>query len=140
MVHIDIICAGRIKEAHYQAACLEYSKRLGAFCKLSISEQPESRPLKIPADNTFTIALCPNGKQCTSEAFSAELWQRVDSGTSKIRFLIGGSDGLYPQDYAHADITLSLSKMTFTHAMARVLLLEQLYRACAIRAGKKYHK
>ncbi|MCL2546112.1 MAG: 23S rRNA (pseudouridine(1915)-N(3))-methyltransferase RlmH [Oscillospiraceae bacterium] len=139
MLNIEIICAGRIKETHYQAACAEYAKRLLPYCKLTVIEQPEGKPINIPDDRIYTIALTPEGKTQTSYDFSREFWS-VGEAHSKLRFLIGGSDGLFPKDLARANEALSLSRMTFTHAMARVLLLEQIYRACMIRIGKKYHK
>jgi len=140
MLNVEIICAGRIKEVYYQNACAEYIKRLSAYIKLSVIEQPEGKPLKIPDDGVYTIVLTPDGKRYTSEQWAKHFWVLADCGKSKLRFLIGGSDGLFPQDLERANETLSLSRMTFTHGMARVLLLEQVYRACMIRANRKYHK
>ena len=140
MLTIEIICAGRIKESYYTEACLEYAKRLNGMVKLSVIEQPEGKPLQFVQDRAYTIALTPDGKLQSSEQFCDELWELADSGISKIRFLIGGSDGLFEEDLQRADAKKSLSPMTFTHAMARVLLLEQIYRACMIRNGRKYHK
>ena len=90
-----------------------------------------------PADHV--IALCIDGPQLTSEAFAARVSQLEMRG-KRIVFVIGGSLGLSPDVIKRADEKLSLSKMTFPHQLARVLLLEQLYRACKINAGERYHK
>ena len=140
MFHIEIICAGRVKEAHYAAACAEYIKRLAPYARVTVAEQPEGMPLAFPDDRAYTVALCIEGEMLSSQAFADELWRLADGGTSRFRFLIGGSDGLCAGDKARAQRRISLSPLTFTHAMARVLLLEQLYRAAMIRAGTKYHK
>lgn len=140
MLSIDIVCAGKLKETHWHEACKEFQKRLTPLCKLTIVEQPEGKQLTFPDDRAFTIALCVEGEPLSSEQFSHYLWQTVDGGHSKLRFLIGGSDGLFEQDKQRARLRLSLSHMTFTHAMARVFLLEQLYRAFMIRDERAYHK
>ena len=154
-----IVCVGRLKEKGYAAAAEEYLKRLSRYGKTEIIELPD---LPEPANASFAdralvlgregqsilgrikpadhvIALCIDGPQLTSEAFAARVSQLEMRG-KRIVFLIGGSLGLSPDVIQRADEKLSLSKMTFPHQLARVLLLEQLYRACKINAGEKYHK
>jgi 23S rRNA (pseudouridine1915-N3)-methyltransferase len=140
VIHIEITAAGRVKERHYADACAEYIKRLSPYARVTVVEQPEGKPLTLPDGRAYTVALCIEGETLTSQGFGELVWGLADGGQPRIRFLIGGSDGLYAEDKARADRKLSLSPMTFTHAMARVLLLEQLYRAAMIRAGTKYHK
>ena len=154
-----IVCVGRLKEKGYAAAAEEYVKRLSRYGKTEIVELPD---LPEPANASFAdriqvmdregqsilarlkpadhvIALCIEGSQMTSEAFAARLSQLEMKG-KRIVFVIGGSLGLSPAVIQRANEKLSLSKMTFPHQLARVLLLEQLYRACKINAGERYHK
>jgi len=140
MLTIEIICAGKLKEPYWQQAGSEYQKRLTPLCKLKIIEQPEGKPLNFPDDRAYTIALCIEGQAQSSTKFAETIWQLADSGQSKIRFLIGGSDGLFDSDKCRADLRLSLSAMTLPHHMARIFLLEQIYRTYMIREGRKYHK
>ena len=123
------------------AAAAEYQKRLTPYAKLTVRELPEGHPVAdaLPA-SALTVALCIEGEMCSSEALAARLaaW-RVD-GRSSLCFVVGGSDGLPEAVRSRADWRLSLSPMTFPHHMARVILLEQLYRAVMINMGGKYHK
>ena len=154
-----IVCVGRLREKGYAAAAEEYLKRLSRYGKTEIVELPDlPEPANAsdadraqvmekegqsilarlkPADHV--IALCIDGPQRSSEAFAARVSQLEMRG-NRIVFVIGGSLGLSPAVVQRADEKLSLSKMTFPHQLARVLLLEQLYRACKINAGEKYHK
>ena len=154
-----VVCVGRLKEKGYAAAAEEYLKRLSRFGKTEIIELPDlPEPANAsdadraqvmekeghgilsrlkPADHV--IALCIDGPQLTSEAFAARMSQLEMRG-KRIVFVIGGSLGLSPAVIGRADEKLSLSKMTFPHQLARGLLLEQLYRACKINAGERYHK
>ena len=154
-----VVCVGRLKEKHYAAAAEEYLKRLSRFGRMDIVELPdlpepahasdadrktvmekegESILSKIrPQDHV--IALCIDGPQYDSVAFARRLAENEQKGARQV-FVIGGSLGLSNAVTARADEKLSLSKMTFPHQLARVLLLEQLYRACKINAGEKYHK
>ena len=154
-----VVCVGRLREKGYAAAAEEYLKRLSRYGKTEIIELPDlPEPANAsdadcaqvmekegqsilarlkPADHV--IALCINGSQLTSEAFAARVSQLEMRG-KRIVFVIGGSLGLSPDVIKRADEKLSLSKMTFPHQLARVLLLEQLYRACKINAGERYHK
>lgn len=160
MLSVTLVCVGRMKEKHYIAAFAEYQKRLSAYCKLTVSELPEQRlpedptPREISAaldkegagiikhipPQAAVIALCVEGKQLSSTAFSGMLEQRALEGRSRLCFLIGGSFGLNEAVKREADMKLSLSEMTFPHHLARVMLIEQLYRAFAIQAGSRYHK
>ncbi len=160
MFHVTVLCVGRLKEKYLRDACEEYAKRLGAFCKLQITECA-ARPLpesptqgeiaqalaaegkeilsKIPA-NAKVYAMCIEGKQMPSEALAQTLEQCAVTGSSGAVFIIGGSHGLDDAVKRRADVRLSMSQMTFPHQLARVMLLEQLYRAFSIANGGKYHK
>ncbi len=159
MLSITLLCVGKLKERFWEAACQEYAKRLGAFYRLNIAELPEQRLpdnpsaaqieaalaaegkrllAKIPP-GAVVIALCIEGQAMSSEAF-AETLQKLTAVTSHIALVIGGSYGLSPEVKAAARLRLSLSPMTFPHHLARVMVLEQLYRAAQIAAGGKYHK
>jgi len=160
MLSITLICVGKLKEPHYIAACEEYQKRLSAFYKLSVLELPEERlpenpsPAQITAalaaegkriaakipSNAAVAALCVEGEEMSSPDFAAAIDKLAVSGASHIVFLIGGSFGLAEKAKRLAKWRLSLSPMTFPHHLARVLLLEQLYRAGQISGGGKYHK
>ena len=141
MLRVTILCQGRLKEKYFLAACEEYQKRLTAFCKAEITELPENGDIaaKIPK-GSYVIALCIEGQKLSSPALAELIARRSLGGDSHLCFLIGGSDGLSPAVKAAADYRLSMSDMTFPHHFARVMLLEQLYRAFTINAGTKYHK
>ena len=163
-MNIDVICIGKLKETYWTGAVAEYGKRLGRFCKLNVLELPESRlpDNASPAQEeevkraegqailakiegpgrgqTFIFALDPRGKQLSSEGFAEKLAQTALNGKSRIVFVIGGSLGLSDEVRKAADSLLSFSSMTFPHQLFRVMLLEQIYRACKINAGEKYHK
>ena len=148
MLRIKIICVGRLKEQFYTDAANEYIKRLGGCCKLEILELPEFRELEkereairkgIPA-GAMTIAMCIEGREVDSKGLSELLMECAGRGTSHLCFIIGGSNGLHDDIKSGADLRLSMSKMTFPHNLARVILLEQLYRAFTIIEGGKYHK
>lgn len=154
-----IVCVGRLREKYYAAAAEEYVKRLGRFGRLEIIELPD---LPEPANASDAerrqvmekegeqilsrlrpgdrvAALCIDGPQYTSEAFARKIAENDQRG-GRLAFVIGGSLGLSPAVIRRADEKISLSQMTFPHQLARVLLLEQLYRACKINAGERYHK
>ena len=160
MLNIKIICVGKLKEKFYIAAAAEYIKRLGALCRLEVEELPESRlsaqpsaaeveaalrkegesiALRIPS-GALTVALCVEGKQLSSVRFSQFLEACALKGRSKLCFLIGSSVGLSEEVKEKAEVRMSMSEMTFPHHLARIMLLEQLYRAFQIRDGSKYHK
>ena len=160
MVNIQLLCVGKLKEKHFSAACAEYQKRLGAFCKLTVTELPEVRLPEHPTPtqvegalaregeallaklpkSTKVIALCVEGRMRSSEELSGLLSDWSSRGGSSLAFLIGGSYGLAPSLKAQAWAKLSMSPMTFPHHLARVMLLEQLYRSFKIDEGSSYHK
>ena len=138
---MSVLCQGRLKESYYIAACQEYLKRLGAFCKIEVTELAEDGDVvsRIPG-GAYVIAMCIEGEKMSSPALAARLEKLANSGVSRLCFLIGGSDGLPERAKAAADLRLSMSDMTFPHHLARVMVLEQIYRAFSINAGTKYHK
>ena len=160
MQKVTILCVGKLKEKFYTEAAAEYVKRLGRFCKIEIVELPEDRlpeapsPAQIEAalaregeaikaklpSSAAIIAMCVEGKTMSSEALAALMAQGANQGQSHLVFLIGGSFGLHPSVKALASVRLSMSPMTFPHHLARVMLLEQIYRGYQINAGSKYHK
>lgn len=160
MLGIKIICVGRLKEQFYSDAAAEYIKRLGTLCKMEVEELPESRlpvspskadmesalsqeadriELRLPS-NSATIALCIEGTMLDSEQLSQLLQKFANIGKSRLCFIIGGSLGLHSRIKQRADFCLSMSRMTFPHHLARVMLFEQLYRGFKITEGSKYHK
>jgi len=150
MQSIKIISVGKLKEKFYDQAAKEYIKRLSGSCKLEIIEVPEDKgdslakegaaiETRIPA-GALVVALCIEGREQGSKEFSDLIRDCAINGTSKVCFIIGGSNGLHDDIKNRADIRLSMSKMTFPHNLARVMLLEQLYRAFNIAQGGKYHK
>ena len=160
MQKVTVLCVGKLKEAFYAAAVAEYQKRLQRHCKLEIVELPEQKLPESPAPAEIeqalareaalieeklpkggaVIALCIEGKPCSSEELSRRIIDFGVQGKTQITFLIGGSVGLDESIKKQADWRLSMSPMTFPHHMARIMLLEQIYRAYQIAAGTKYHK
>ena len=157
MIHITLLCAGKIKEKYYQDAVNEYIKRLGAYATVSVVEIKEERlpdnaspaqieaalkkeaaELKIPS-GAFTVALCVEGDMLSSEHLAKTLTGAV-AASSKLCFIIGSSNGLHDSVKNAANLRLSMSKMTLPHSLARVVAVEQLYRAFNIAAGGRYHK
>ncbi|MBE5787116.1 MAG: 23S rRNA (pseudouridine(1915)-N(3))-methyltransferase RlmH [Clostridiales bacterium] len=154
-----VICVGKLREKFYAGAAEEYLKRLSRFGKMEMIELPDlpepqnASPAQCaqvmekegemilgrirPQDHV--IALCIDGPQYESEKFAKRIRENEMKGSRQV-FIIGGSLGLSPAVIQRADEKLSLSKMTFPHQLARVLLLEQIYRACKINAGERYHK
>lgn len=160
MFDITLIAMGKLKEKFYLSAAEEYEKRLKGFCKFQIIELPEFRlpdspsPSeisagldkeaemilgKIPKGAWFCI-LTPEGKMLSSEALAEKIRNVKMSGKSSACFLIGSSFGISDRIKDIADFKLSMSPMTFPHHLARIMVLEQLYRSEAIQAGSKYHK
>lgn len=140
---LKLIVVGRIKDIHYQAKIAEFLKRLNAYAKIELIElkddsvEKESAAILKQLENERgrIIVLDEHGQEFTSAEFAAEL-QRCDC---KIVLVIGGAFGFTDAVRARADLLLALSRMTLTHELARLCLAEQLYRACTIIAGKKYH-
>ena len=157
MLSVDIICVGKLKEKFFADACDEYKKRMSSYCKLNIVELAETpaanesevrRALsaeaerisaKIPKD-AYLICMCIEGKLLSSEALSEKITSLKCSGKSRLCFIIGGSNGIDESIKARAELRLSMSPMTFPHHLARVMLLEQIYRAFKIEEGSGYHK
>lgn len=160
MLSVHIICVGKMKEKFYIGAAEEYLKRLSAYCRLTLTELPEEKlpqnptqgqidgalakeaqaiRSKIPA-NAALVALCVEGRLYSSEEF-AGLFRGWEQDSSKhLVFLIGGSYGMDPALKSEAKVRLSMSPMTFPHHLARVMLLEQIYRSFKINEGSAYHK
>ncbi len=162
MLSIHIICVGKLKERFYQEAVAEYAKRLSAYCRLQLTELPEERlpqdpsPAQVEAalkkeaqairaklpGSAYTVALCVEGRMRSSEELAAKLRGSAwgDGSAKHLAFLIGSSFGLDEELKREANDRLSMSPMTFPHHLARVMLLEQIYRAFKINAGGRYHK
>lgn len=155
MFKFTIICVGKLKEKHWQAAQDEFLLRLKPHAKVDVLEvkaeafgatrtpeqamRTEAERLlgRLPADAVI-IALERAGAECSSPSFSEFLKETGGTG-SHLVFVIGGASGLDARVLASARKKISLSKMTLTHEMARIFLLEQVYRAMTILAGKTYH-
>ena len=160
MFEITLIAMGKLKEKFYLSAAAEYEKRMKGFCQFKLLELPEVRLpdnpspaeiqaglekeaelilTKIPKGSWF-CTLTPEGKMLSSHALADKLASEKNSGKSSACFLIGSSFGIAQRIKDKADFKLSMSPMTFPHHLARIMVLEQLYRAEAIQAGSKYHK
>ncbi len=160
MQRITLLCVGKLKEKFYIEAAAEYLKRLSRFCKLDLVELPEERlpdapsPAQIEAalskeaeairgklpPSSSLVALCVEGRMRSSEELAQLMAAWSHRGEKQLVFLIGGSHGLHSSIKAEAWAQLSMSPMTFPHHLARVMLLEQIYRAYQINAGTRYHK
>lgn len=160
MFDITLITMGKLKEKFYLSAAAEYEKRLKGYCAFHLLELPEHRlpddpsPAQVAAGlekeaelilskipkGTWFCVLTPEGKTLSSEAFAQRLKEVKLSGKSSACFLIGSSFGIAPRIKEMADFKLSMGQMTFPHHLARIMVLEQLYRAESIQAGGKYHK
>ena len=138
MLAVKLICVGKMREKFYIDAFSEYSKRLGAYCRFECVELAEIIK-NIPQD-AYLAAMCVEGIQMASEELAELVTRQALSGRSKLCFVIGGSYGISPSVKKRADIRLSMSKMTFPHHLARVMLAEQIYRAFKINEGSRYHK
>lgn len=160
MFDITLITMGKLKEKFYLSAAQEYAKRLKGYCNFHLAELPEYRLpenpspaeiatgldkeaelifAKIPKGAWFCI-FTPEGKTLSSEGFADKLKEVKLSGKGAACFLIGSSFGISPKVKEKADFRLSMGPMTFPHHLARIMVLEQIYRAEAIQSGSKYHK
>lgn len=157
---ITVACVGRVKEKFFAAAIEEYSKRLTRYISLEIAEvadekcpeglsarQAEAvkraegeRLLRVIKEGSYVAALAIDGKKYDSVGFSGLLSESMVRGVSHITFVIGGSLGLSESVLKRAECKISFSDMTFPHRLMRVILLEQLYRACKIIKNEPYHK
>lgn len=160
MLKITIIAIGRLKEPYLRDAAAEYAKRLSAFCRLHVVELESVRLSERPSESEITaalsaegkrilekvpagsrvFALCVEGKQRPSEALAKELSDAAVEGVSALTFIIGGSHGLSDEVKWASHTRLSMSEMTFPHQLARIMLMEQLYRGFKILQGGTYHK
>ncbi|MCL2377209.1 MAG: 23S rRNA (pseudouridine(1915)-N(3))-methyltransferase RlmH [Defluviitaleaceae bacterium] len=140
-MRIEIICIGKLKEDYLRAAQTEYLKRLGPYARLSVIEVAEEKAMeKAMASGAHAIALAIDGKALTSEGLAQKLENMGIDGISHIAFIIGGAEGLSHRILGLCRAKLSLSAMTMTHQMARVFLLEQIYRSFKIINNEPYHK
>ena len=161
MYNVTVLCVGKLKEKFYIDASEEYLKRLSRYCKLNLIELKEERlsenpsqaqidaalakeadaiRSKLPA-NSSMIAMCIEGKLRSSEEMAKLISSWSTNGSGKhLVFLIGSCFGLHPSIKKEAWVQLSMSPMTFPHHLARVMLLEQIYRSFQIMEGTKYHK
>lgn len=160
MFEITLITVGKLKEKFYLSAAQEYAKRLSGYCKFQLLELTEARLPENPSDaeimqglekeadtilskipkGAWFCVFTPEGKLLSSEEFADKMKSVKISGKSSACFLIGSSFGMAPRVKQAADYKLSMSPMTFPHHLARIMVMEQLYRAEAIQAGSKYHK
>lgn len=160
MLNITLLCVGKLKETYWRDACAEYEKRLGAFCRFRLIEVAEERLPDNPSaaqvaatveaegkrlldhlpKDCAVVPLCIEGKEMDSPALATRMQKMAVDGTSHIVFIIGGSWGLSDTVKSRAALRLSMSPMTFPHQLARVMVLEQIYRAFQISSGGKYHK
>ena len=158
-MHMALVCMGRLKEGYWRDAAAEYGKRLSRFGRLETIELPDlpepahSSPaieaqirkkegeaiLSRIREDDIVVCLCIEGTQLDSLRLSRKLTDLFDTGR-RVVFVIGGSLGLSPEVVARAQLRLSFSPMTFPHQLARIMLLEQTYRALKIAAGERYHK
>ncbi len=160
MLHINIICIGKLKEKYLQEAMSEYSKRLSKYCCFNITELPDE---KVPDNlnesiiynikekesekiishidkNSYVMTLDLKGRQFTSEEFSKKIDNISLNSSSNITFIIGGTLGLSENVLKTSNELICFSKMTFPHQLIRVFLAEQLFRAFKISNNETYHR
>ena len=157
---VTIICVGKLREKFFADAADEYLKRLKRIMPVSVIELPDEPEPTQPSEKLneavmkregekmlsrigaqdHVIAMCIDGKQYESTELAGKIQNLFTQGKSNITFLIGGSLGIHPDVLKRANERMSMSKMTFPHQLARVMLLEQLFRAAKINAGERYHK
>lgn len=151
----EIVFIGKTKDSFIQSGIEEYSSRLKHYTNIQITilkdksgrkstletiESQGQQMLRAVPQGTVIVALDSRGQQFTSEAFSKKIVNWELSSVKQVAYLIGGPDGISENILKSAELILSFSKMTFTHDMVRMLLVEQLYRAYTIKNGEKYHK
>ena len=160
MINVQLIVLGKLKEKYMKDFAAEYEKRLSGYCKLSVTElepiklsdNPSEQEIrnalnketqmikaKIPK-NSYVFSMCIEGRQMSSEELSKKLEDIALSGKNNITFIIGSSFGLSQEIKQMSDYKFSMSKMTFPHKLARIMLTEQIYRAMSITNNGKYHK
>ena len=160
MMNVHLIVLGKLKEKYMKDFSAEYEKRLSAYCKLTVTElepvklsdnpsqseinnalskETQMITAKIPK-NSYVFSMCIEGKQLSSEEFSQKMDDIALSGKSNVVFIIGSSFGLSDEVKKMSDFKFSMSKMTFPHKLARVMLTEQIYRGFSISNKGEYHK
>ena len=159
MLNVKIYVTGTLKEQYYKYAIAEYKKRLNAYCKIEIIEYKEyklpdepsqkqieqalliegQRILSDISPRAFKIAMCVEGKQLSSEEFAEKL-DAISTSHGEVAIIIGSSFGLSDEVKSASEMRMSVSKMTLTHQMLRVWLVEIIYRCLSITHGGKYHK
>ncbi|MBA4602888.1 23S rRNA (pseudouridine(1915)-N(3))-methyltransferase RlmH [Thermoactinomyces mirandus] len=157
---IQIIAVGKLKEKYLKRACAEYLKRLAPYARMEMIEVAEEkandpvcpsqmerilekegeRILRYCSRDSYVIVLAIEGRSFTSTEFARKMDQLATYGKSHLAFVTGGSYGLSPAVLKRANLSLSLSKMTFPHQLIRLFLLEQIYRSFKIIRGETYHK
>ena len=160
MININFIVLGKLKEKYMKEFSAEYEKRLSGYCKLTVTElepvklsdNPSEQEIKNAlaketqmikakiSKNSFVFSMCIEGKQMSSEELSKKLEDIALTGKNNITFIIGSSFGLSDEIKQMSDYKFSMSKMTFPHKLARIMLTEQVYRALSITNNAKYHK
>lgn len=161
MTAINIICVGKLKESFWREAVAEYAKRITKYASINTIELPESKLSDKPSDkeieqalmleakamemylnqnHTYNIAACIEGRIISSEELAKIIDNASIQGFSTVNFFIGSSFGLAKSIKERSHFKLSMSKMTFPHQLARVMLSEQIYRALSINANARYHK
>lgn len=159
MMNVNFIAMGKLKESYFREACAEYQKRLSAFARVTIKEPPpeelpqnpspaqieralekEASLIREHTKSGFSIAMCVEGKELSSELLAQKLESLGTGGVSTVNFIVGSSFGLSEELKRGCGFQLSMSPMTFPHGLARVMLFEQVYRAFSILNNSKYHK
>lgn len=160
MPGVTFVFVGKMKERHFEEAFAEYVKRIGGYARCEVREIAEQRLGERPSEReiaaalareaqdieraiprgAYLVAMCVEGQGASSEELASRIKSLDERGAGRICFLVGGSFGLDEGLKKRADWRLSMSKMTFPHHLARVMLAEQVYRAFIINAGKRYHK
>ncbi|WP_124100863.1 23S rRNA (pseudouridine(1915)-N(3))-methyltransferase RlmH [Ruminococcus sp. Marseille-P6503] len=161
MIRINLVTVGKLKEKYWRDAAAEYSKRLRPFCQLEIIELAEARLPDSPSEKetaaallaeaksieayigrkgAFNVAMCIEGGQLSSEGLASKINECASNGFSTVNFIIGSSFGISGDIKNKAHLRLSMSEMTFPHQLARIMLLEQIYRSFQISNHTKYHK
>lgn len=159
-MNVILLCVGKLKEAYLRDACKEYEKRLSGFCRFTVEELEAERLPDNPSDseilnalekegqrllkkipsNAYIYTMCIEGKQINSAEFAESLEQTATKGFGTSVFVIGSSYGLSDSVKRASHTKLSMSKMTFPHQLARVMLMEQIYRGYSIINNRRYHK
>ena len=161
MQNIDLICVGKLNAKYFAEGVAEYQKRLAAFASFRIVELPEEKIEEKNASDAVVkkaldkegkailasarkgaaiVAMCIEGKQISSDELAQFLADRANSGAGDVAFVIGSSHGRSEEVKRAAALKFSMGRITMPHQLARLVLTEQIYRACTINAGMKYHK